>query len=77
MAAKLGDFIEFRKNHIEKTMKKLDDKKRCEDDYLVEKYIDIVDTLEELTDDQKADVNELFQSDMNRQIFLKTKNPNV
>jgi hypothetical protein len=60
MAAKLGDFIEFRKNHIEKTMQKLDDKKRCEDDYSVEKCIDIVDTLEELTDEQKADANELF-----------------
>ncbi|OEL26223.1 hypothetical protein BAE44_0012757 [Dichanthelium oligosanthes] len=77
MVAKLGDFIEFRKNHIEKIIEKLDDKKRCEDDYSVETCIDIVDTLEELIDDQKVDANELFQSEMNRQIFVKTKNPDV
>lgn len=67
MAAKLGDFIEF--NQIEKTLEKLDD----DDDFSVEKCIDVVDAIEDLTDEQKADTNELFQYDMKRQIFMKRK----
>jgi len=70
MAAKISEFIEFRKIMI-------DEKKKQEDDYCVEKCIDVVDGMEDLTDEQKEDANELFQSEMNRQIFMKTKNPNV
>ncbi|KXG23788.1 hypothetical protein SORBI_3008G140500 [Sorghum bicolor] len=70
MPAKIKEFIELRKIQI-------DDKKKQEDDYCVEKCIDVVDGMEDLTDEQKADANELFQSKMNRQIFMKTKNPNV
>lgn len=54
-------------------MEKLDEKMKSEDDFSVEKCIDVVDAIEELTDDQKADANELWQSDLNRQIFMKTK----
>ena len=77
MATRLGDYIDFRKDQLEKTMKELNEKKKREDDYSVQKCIDIVDAIEELTDEQKADCNELFQSEMNRQIFVSTKNPNV
>ena len=77
MVARLGDYIDFRKDQLEKTMKELNEKKKREDDYSVQKCIDIVDAIEELTDEQKADCNELFQSEMNRQIFVSTKNPNV
>ncbi|KAG2589063.1 hypothetical protein PVAP13_5NG251081 [Panicum virgatum] len=65
MAARLGDYIDFRKDQIEKTMNELNEKKKREDDYFVQKCIDI------------ADCNELFQSEINRQIFVSTKNPNV
>ena len=37
----------------------------------------VVDSIEDLTIEQKADANELFQSEMNRQIFMMTKNPAV
>jgi len=36
-----------------------------------------VESMEDLTNVQKADANELFQSEMNRQIFMMTKNPAV
>ena len=70
MVAKISEFIEYRKIQI-------DEKKKQEDDYCVEKCIDVVDGMEDLTDEQKADANELFQSEMNRQIFMMTKNPAV
>ncbi|CAL5023415.1 unnamed protein product [Urochloa decumbens] len=40
--------------------------KRREDDYSIQKCIDIVDAMEDLTDEQKADANDLFQSEVNR-----------
>ena len=42
MAARLGDYIDFRKDQIEKTMKELNEKKKREGDYFVQKCIDIV-----------------------------------
>ena len=53
MAARLGDYIGFRKDQIEKTMNELNEKKKCEDDCSVQKCIDIVDAIEELTDEQR------------------------
>ena len=47
------DYIDFRKDQIEKTMKELNEKKKREDDYSVQKCIDIVDAIEELTDEQR------------------------
>ena len=73
MAAKLGEFIDLRKIQMEKNQEKLDEKKKK--DYSVEKFIAVVDSIEDLTIEQKADANELFQSEMNRQIFMMTKNP--
>jgi len=77
MSAKLGEFIDLRKIQMEKNQEKLDEKKKKEDDYSVEKCIAVVDSIEDLTIEQKADANELFQSEMNRQIFMMTKNPAV
>ena len=66
VAAKLGEFIEIRKFQREKNQEKLDEKKKKEDEYSVKKCIAIVESMEDLTNEQKADGNELFQSEMNR-----------
>uniref|UniRef100_K3YN32 Myb/SANT-like domain-containing protein n=1 Tax=Setaria italica TaxID=4555 RepID=K3YN32_SETIT len=73
MAAKLGDYIDFRKDQIGKTLEKLEEKKRHEEDYSIEKCIDIVDAMEGLSDEQKANANEVFQSETNRKILVGTK----
>ena len=77
MAAKLGEFIEIRKTQMEKNHEKLDEKKKKGDEYSVQKCIAVVESMEDLTNEQKADGNELFQSEMNRQIFMMIKNPAV
>ncbi|CAO2201580.1 unnamed protein product [Urochloa humidicola] len=77
MAAKLGDYIDFRKNQIEETAKMIEEKKTFEEDYSIQKCIDMVDAIEDLNDEQKADANELFQLEANRKIFVSMKNPNV
>jgi len=77
MAAKLGEFIAIRKTQMEKNHEKLDEKKKKGDEYSMQKCIAVVESMEDLTNVQKADANELFQSEMNRQIFMMTKNPAV
>jgi hypothetical protein len=39
--------------------------------------LDTVDAMEEWTDEEKAIVAEVFENDMNRQVFMKQKNMNV
>ena len=77
MAAELNEFIEIRKIQMEKNQEKLDEKKKKGDEYSVQKCIAVVESMEDLTNVQKADANELFQYKMNRQIFMMTKNPAV
>jgi len=42
-----------------------------------EKCADQVDSINELTNDEKSYAMELFESDTNREVFMKTKNPEV
>ncbi|KAF8676477.1 hypothetical protein HU200_047034 [Digitaria exilis] len=77
IASKLGDFIDLRKDQIVKIMEKLEEKRVHEEDYSVKKCVSIVDAMEELTDEEKADANEHFQTEMNRQIFVSTTTPRV
>jgi hypothetical protein len=49
----------MKKNQFKKSMGKLDEKRKSEEDLSVEKCIDVLDAIEELTDDDKANANEL------------------
>jgi hypothetical protein len=40
-------------------------------------HVDVLEAMDDLTDEQKADASKLFKCDLNRQLFIKTKNPNV
>ena len=69
--------MDYKKEQTEKVMENLNEKKRREDDYSIEKCIDNLEAMEELTDEEKADALVVFESKVNRQIFIKTKNSNV
>nr|XP_034604880.1 uncharacterized protein LOC117864920 [Setaria viridis] len=49
-------------------------RKRREEDYSIEKCIDIVNAMERLSDEQKVDANEVFQSETIRKILVGAKN---
>jgi hypothetical protein len=53
------------------------EKRNQEEEYSIEKCLDTVDAMEELTDEEKAITAEVFEKDMNRQMFMKQKNLNV
>jgi hypothetical protein len=77
MAARLGDYLGFRKSQIQKAQEAIEEKKKREEDYSIEKCIDIVDATEGLFDEEKADANEVFENETHRKVFVGTKNPNV
>jgi rRNA maturation endonuclease Nob1 len=58
-------------------MEALLEKRAYEEEYSVEKCLDTADAMEELTDEEKAIAAEVFENDMNMQMFMKQKNLNV
>ncbi|CAL5000730.1 unnamed protein product [Urochloa decumbens] len=77
MAVKLGQYIDLKQEQYEETSKMIEEKKRREEAYSIQNCIDMVDAIEDLTNEEKAAANELFQSETNRMIFVGTRNPNV
>jgi hypothetical protein len=55
----------------------IEKKNKREEVYSIEKCIDIVDAMEGLSDEEKADANEVFENETQRKVFVGTKNPNV
>ncbi|KAL6843066.1 hypothetical protein ACP4OV_027140 [Aristida adscensionis] len=77
VASVLGNYLEFKKDQSTSTLEDLKEKKRREEEFSVANCVDALEAMDDLTDEQKADALELFKCDLNRQLFIKTKNPNV
>jgi hypothetical protein len=56
------------------TMGAIFEKRNEEEEYSIEKFLNPVDAMEELTDEEKAIVPEVFEKDMNSQMFMKNLN---
>jgi len=69
--------VEFKKSQTSKTLEALNEKKTRAEKFCFEKCADQVDSMNELTNEEKLYAVELFEFDTNRQVFMKTKNPNV
>jgi len=55
----------------------LNEKKKHAEEFCFEKCADQVDSINELTNEKKSYAMEVFESDTNREVFMKTKNPEV
>jgi hypothetical protein len=75
MDARLGDYLGFRKAQIQKAQEAIEEKKKREEDYSIEKCIDIVDAMEGLSDEEKADANEVFENETQESVcgYQKSK----
>ncbi|PVH66194.1 hypothetical protein PAHAL_1G175000 [Panicum hallii] len=73
----LEDFVEFKKSQTSKTLEALNEKKKREEEFSIEKCADQVDSMNELTNEEKSYAMELFESDRNREVYMKTKNCDV
>ncbi|PUZ75407.1 hypothetical protein GQ55_1G165400 [Panicum hallii var. hallii] len=73
----LEDYVEFKKSQTSKTLEALNEKKKREEEFSIEKCADQVDSMNELTNEETSYAMELFESDRNREVYMKTKNRDV
>jgi hypothetical protein len=75
VACILGEYLEFKKDQSTINLEVLKEKKMREEEFSVTNCVDILEAMDDLTDEQKAYALELFKYNLNRQLFIKTKNP--
>jgi hypothetical protein len=72
----IDGFVQFKKMRTNKTMEALNEKKKQDEEFLVDKCLDEVDGIE-LTDVEKAYAMNIFKSEIDREVFMRMKNKNV
>ncbi|KAF8700943.1 hypothetical protein HU200_033829 [Digitaria exilis] len=73
----IEDYVDFKKSQTSKTLEALEEKRRRDEEFSIEKCLEKVDSMDELTDEDKSYALELFESEINREMFMKTRNHNV
>lgn len=69
--------MEFKKEHTQKVVQKLEETSKEENDCSIAKCVAAVELIQELTNEEKAKSFGLFRCPVNRQIFMNTSIPNV
>ncbi|KAF8738549.1 hypothetical protein HU200_013967 [Digitaria exilis] len=73
----IEDYVDFKKSQTSKTLEALEEKRRHDEEFSIEKCLEKADSMDELTDEDKSYALELFESEINREMFMKTRNHNV
>ncbi|XP_066391843.1 uncharacterized protein [Miscanthus floridulus] len=76
IGAAIDGFVQFKKMQTSKTMEALNEKKKQDEAFSVDKCLDEVDAME-LIDVETAYVMNIFKSEIDREVFMKMKNKNV
>lgn len=76
LGAAIDGFVQFKMTQTSKTMKALEEKKKQDEQFSVDKCLDEVDTMQ-LTNVEKAYAMNIFKSEIDREVFMKMKNKNV
>jgi hypothetical protein len=76
IGAAIDGFVQFKKMQTSKTMEALNEKKKQDEQFSVDKCLDEVDTMQ-LTDVEKAYAMNIFKSEIDTEVFMKMKNKNV
>jgi len=70
----LEDYVEFKKDQTNKAMNAIEEKRRHEEEYSVEKCLEELNAMDGLTDEDKAYGMNVFETQANREMFMKSKN---
>ena len=73
----IEDFVQYKKMQTSKTMEALNEKKRQDEEFSVQKCLDEVDSMVGLTDMETSYALGIFKTEINGEVFMKTKNKNV
>ena len=77
VAAVLDDFLEHKKKRSEKNIDAMVEKKNKEEEYSIGKCVAILESMEDLSEEEMAKSLGLFKCEKNREIFVNTKRPCV
>uniref|UniRef100_J3LX45 Uncharacterized protein n=1 Tax=Oryza brachyantha TaxID=4533 RepID=J3LX45_ORYBR len=77
VALVLEDYLEFKKEQAKRAVGKIVEASRHEIDTSISKCIATIESIQELTDEEKAKALGLFRCPLNREIFMNTSIPSV
>ncbi|KAG8056858.1 hypothetical protein GUJ93_ZPchr0002g26265 [Zizania palustris] len=77
VAMVLENYFEFKKEQTQKVVEKIVETSKQEIDCSIAKCISVVQSIQELTDEEKAKALGLFRCPINREIFMNTTIPSV
>ncbi|XP_006656971.2 uncharacterized protein LOC102701736 [Oryza brachyantha] len=77
VALVLEDYLEFKKEQAKRVVGKIVEASRHEIDTSISKCIATIESIQELTDEEKAKALGLFRCPLNREIFMNTSIPSV
>ncbi|CAN6356540.1 unnamed protein product [Urochloa humidicola] len=72
----LQEYVDYMKKQTETFLDQLDEKKLT-NDYSIKNCLNLLESIEELSDEEKAKATNIFKCELNREIFINFKNPNV
>ncbi|KAG8097660.1 hypothetical protein GUJ93_ZPchr0013g36846 [Zizania palustris] len=77
IAGVLQEYVDFRKKQTSDFNDELDGKTKPKDDCSIKNCLAILESIEELLDEEKALATNIFKCELNREIFINFKNPNI
>ncbi|KAL5196566.1 hypothetical protein ABZP36_000078 [Zizania latifolia] len=77
VAGVLQEHVDFRKKQTRAFVDEPDRKTKPKDDCSIKNCLVVLESIEELSDEEKALAISIFKCELNREIFVNFKNPNV
>lgn len=77
VAAVLQDYVNFRKKQTKTFVDELNGPNKLAEDYSIKNCLNLLELIEELSDEEKAKATSIFKCELNREIFINFKNPRV
>ncbi|WVZ94771.1 hypothetical protein U9M48_040630 [Paspalum notatum var. saurae] len=77
LAGVLQSYVDFRTKQTKTFMDELDETTKPAGDYSIKNCLDLLESIKELSDEEKAQATNILKSEVNREIFVNFKNPNV
>jgi hypothetical protein len=77
IAGVLQNYVDIRANETKIFMNELNETTKEADDYSIKRCLDLLESIEELSDEEKAQATNVLKCEVNREIFMNFKIPKV
>ncbi|KAJ1274920.1 hypothetical protein BS78_05G096300 [Paspalum vaginatum] len=77
IGAALEGYVEYKKSQSSKTLEAFEEQRKRDEEFSIGKCVAALEAIVELTKEEKSYALELFESSINREVFVKTTDPEV